>query len=222
MPGILIVFVTDVLGHFEIRFQRGPAVDHPRHGQRARIFDGDFHFHVPEVDAVEGFGQMHLFRVRRSGEVIPGNFVEADRIHHQRVTIPVRARVSIPGRLQIFGMTAAIDKELPVHVSISLKEHQHQFRRREQRRVIWRRAWRPARQTSRLEIFRASFGPVIRYDLRRPGLHRALSAASSKTVPHAAQVRDVRPTNAALGPGGPTAARDSRDLSTGGPPSVEA
>src|ERR1039458_4076711 len=92
-------------------------------------------------------------------------------------------------------MTAAIDKELAIHMRISFKEHQHQLGSGEQRSVIRSGSRRAARKAACFEILRASFGPVFRHDLGRPGLHGSLSAASTEPVPDSAQVRmSVRQT----------------------------
>ena len=127
MLGVLVIFVTDIFRHFEIRFERRGSIDHPRFGENARIIDDDLHLHIPVVDPVKFFGQVHVLGVRRACEVVPRFFEETHRIDNQPVSFPVCARVSVEGGRQIFRMIGSIDEELPIHVRIALEEHHHFF-----------------------------------------------------------------------------------------------
>jgi len=80
MTGVLIVFVADVLGHIEISFEIRSSIDDPGSGQCAGILDGDLHFHVPVVEAMERLRQVHVLGVRRAGEIVPGFFEEANGV----------------------------------------------------------------------------------------------------------------------------------------------
>src|SRR6266571_7441165 len=87
-------------------------------------------------------------------------------------------------------MIASIQEELAIHVSIALKDHQHQLGSGEQCGVIRRRSRGTAGKTSRFKVFRALFRPVVRNDFGGPRQHvGCVLAASSEPVPDSREVR---------------------------------
>ena len=91
MLGVLIVFVTNIFGHLEVCLESRASIDDPGLRENPRVIDGDSHVHIPEVAAVERFGQVHLLGVRSSGKVVPGFLKEADGVHNELVAFPMSA-----------------------------------------------------------------------------------------------------------------------------------
>src|SRR5437763_733073 len=92
MGRILIVLVADVLGHLQRRIERDVLLLRPRFRKDARIFDRCFLLEVAVIDAMKLLDEVHVFRVRRAREVVPGDLVEADGVDDEPVAFPARAR----------------------------------------------------------------------------------------------------------------------------------
>src|SRR5439155_17590844 len=72
------------------------------------IIDRDFDLDVVEICSRKALDQVELVRVRCSLPLHPKSFVEADRVDHQSVSLPVTNRVSVVAGKQIFRMRPAI------------------------------------------------------------------------------------------------------------------
>ena len=113
---------------------------------------------------------------------LPRLLEKADSINHQRVAVPMSARIAVEGWFQIFRMAAAVHKELPVHMSVTFEQHQHKLRCGEKRGVVRGGARRSSWQAARFEIFRSAFCLAIGDDLSRPGLEGPPAAAATARI----------------------------------------
>src|SRR4029079_18364211 len=107
---------------FHLGLERCLTAHGPGFRERSRIFDDDADLQRPEVTAMETFGAVHLLGVRMPGRIDPGNVVEADGVDYERLSVPMRARVSIESGLQVGGMLASIHVELAIHVRVALEQ----------------------------------------------------------------------------------------------------
>src|SRR5215471_106909 len=72
------------------------------------------------------FDHVQFFAVRHALSIQPGLVVEPDRIDDKRIALPPGDGISHPQRLEIFRMSAAVEKELPVAVNITFIENDNE------------------------------------------------------------------------------------------------
>src|SRR5665213_1899057 len=96
------VFVADELD--QIRIEQEPLLhlDGPGMGVSFRIFHGDLHFEMPEVDAPESLRHFSSAGQRTALHVQPYVVAKASGLHHQSVAVPMANRVTVPPWFGIF------------------------------------------------------------------------------------------------------------------------
>src|SRR4249919_876660 len=89
------------------------AVDvllHDRAGHpRAGVFRGDLDLEMRHVRTLHALDDMHLVGMDRTDLHL---VVEADRVHDERVTLPLSDRVALPRRIPVLGMRSPIQENL--------------------------------------------------------------------------------------------------------------
>src|SRR5579863_5948142 len=122
MDYILVVLVTNVLQNLGVCQQRRMPKQRERLGIRPRIVDGDFEFQVSEIGPPVALDHVQFLGMRMTGEVKPEFIVEADRVYHQRVALPLAGRVPVPGWIGVLRMAASVQKDLPVRMDVALEK----------------------------------------------------------------------------------------------------
>src|SRR5215472_15724362 len=69
-----------------------------------------------------------------AGKIEPEQIVEANRIDHKRIALPVADGVAVPGGVRVFGMLAAIHEDLPEAMNVSFEKEE---------KAAWSRGNRP-------------------------------------------------------------------------------
>src|SRR5580658_9654167 len=123
MFAVALVFgayhLFDLLGGSEI----SNLLDDPRLDESVRVLDGELDLQVTQIGAAVAFGETHLFGMRLSSGRETELIVEPDRIHHQRISLPMSDRVPSPCGEQIFGMTAPVQIDLPITGGVHFRDH---------------------------------------------------------------------------------------------------
>ena len=91
-------------------------------GIRARVLDRDFLQQRAEILARVAFDRMKLLRVRMTDEIEPKQGIESHRVDYQRVALPMPHRMTVPGWIGIFGMSATVHKNLAIAVNVAFKK----------------------------------------------------------------------------------------------------
>src|SRR5580658_8341021 len=114
MFAVALVFgayhLFDLLGGSEI----GNLLDDPWLDESVRVLDGELDLQVTQIGATVAFGEMHLLGMRLSGGREPSFIVEPDRVHHQRISLPMSDGVPSPGGTKIFRVTAPVQIDLTI------------------------------------------------------------------------------------------------------------
>jgi hypothetical protein len=132
---VAIVFRAHVLQCFPLlRPQRLDIAHLERFLERAGVVVSDFHFQMPQVRPSESLRDVQLLGLRNvlgettSGYAEPAEIVEANRVDHQRVAVPVPDGVSHPGRVELLGMLAAVEINQASRIKAAIDDH-HQVGR---------------------------------------------------------------------------------------------
>src|SRR5262249_5918003 len=101
--------------------------------------------------------------------------IESDRIHDERVAFPPCDRIAHPKRLQIFRMTAAVQKQLPITVHVAFIEDHDEFRRLNE--FLWERGntRNSCRKAASLGVIFAQTSATLLVHSVGPGLKRNLT-----------------------------------------------
>ena len=73
------------------------------------------------VRAAVAFDDVQLLGGGMTGEVKPEFFVEADRVHDQRIAFPPGNGVTIPRWIRIVRMLATVEEDLAVAVDVAFE-----------------------------------------------------------------------------------------------------
>src|SRR5262249_43330571 len=149
---VLLVLLADVLHQLFGRPQ--PSVERHRERLRVvhRIVDRRLDGQRTQVRTRVAFNRVQLLAVRVTAEVEPELVVEANGIDDQRLALVVADRVTVPRRIRIVGVFAAVDEDLPVAVDVALEEHEDVRWRLQQAHRIGRQARNAGRQAVRFGI----------------------------------------------------------------------
>src|SRR6478672_4828952 len=92
---VLVVLLADVLDQLAAK-QGRTRRERPRLRERLRVFDDVLDLQVAEIGARDALDYLHVGRVRDTRLVEPGDVVLSDRLHDERVALPVTDRVAEP------------------------------------------------------------------------------------------------------------------------------
>jgi hypothetical protein len=71
---------------------------------------------MPEVSALEPFGDVQRLGVGMAAVVDPTLIVEAGGVDHQGIAVPAAHRIAHPSGIGVFGKLVAVQEDLPVAV----------------------------------------------------------------------------------------------------------
>src|SRR5215472_14295732 len=118
-----IAIFANTLQHFSIWCVVQRQREGKRLGQGLRVVESDLTLDVPEIGSAESLGNAKLFGMRMACHIQPGAVVEARRLDHQRIGLPMPHRVAPPGRIRISRQLAPVQKNLAIMVSRIKQRH---------------------------------------------------------------------------------------------------
>src|SRR5262245_23177719 len=124
-----VEFVADVLMKFPVRQQSVGSLESVGFGESLGVIEGDFDLKMAQVRTAVSLGDVQLFAMRHALAVQPRLVIEPDRVDDQNVAFPFRDRVAHPERLQIYGVPAAVQEQLPLAVHIAFIQNDDERRR---------------------------------------------------------------------------------------------
>ena len=95
MSQILVILVANVFHQLLTRRQAGSADGRKGLCIRSRIVDRDLDRDAAEIGSRVALDRVQLLRMRMAEIIEPELIVESDRIHHQRLSLPVSDRMPV-------------------------------------------------------------------------------------------------------------------------------
>ena len=103
---ILIILLANIFHQFRPRHQRRLTQRRKRLRVRTRIVNRNLNRHAPQIRARVALDGVRFLGMWMALVVEPELVVEPNRIHHQRVSLPM----PIPRRIRIVGMLRVVDR----------------------------------------------------------------------------------------------------------------
>src|SRR5438046_2342863 len=130
---------------------------------------------MPEIRPPVAFRDAQFFTVRHALAVQPRLVVEANRVHDERVAVPLRNRISHPKRLEILRMAASIQKQLAIAMNVSLIQNHDELWSLNEFLGKWRNPRNARGQAMPFRIVFAQTGSPFLVERIGPWLQRNLS-----------------------------------------------
>src|SRR5437868_6056656 len=116
---------------------------------------------MAEIRPAVALGDVQFIGMWYALTVKPGFVIESDGVDDKGVTVPFGNRIAHPQRLEVFRMTATIQKELTIAMDVSLIKNDDQRGRLNELLRKWRNPRDTGRQTMPFRIILAQIRPAL-------------------------------------------------------------